>query len=210
MVTQARTTNIPLFLLSTIQLSFLGRLRLKPIQITTTCLLLGYSLFFALGNSNAISSIDLSNAYNGVSGYNVIAVGILVFVSNWAGPIWWSLAGVGMLINSSSPLSTEGKERRDWIAEVENLVPRERERNRREEQLERPSLFFTHLTLLTLSTTVGLLAVMLACALLRTHLFIWTVFSPKYLYAMAWSMGFHLVVNLALGSALWGFCIAMG
>jgi ethanolaminephosphotransferase len=45
--------------------------------------------------------------------------------------------------------------------------------------------------------------VMAACTLLRTHLFIWTVFSPKYLYAMAWAVGWHLLVNVGLGRLLW-------
>ena len=46
-------------------------------------------------------------------------------------------------------------------------------------------------------------AVMAACTLLRTHLFIWTVFSPKYLYAMAWAVGWHLFVSVGLGRVLW-------
>jgi ethanolaminephosphotransferase len=49
----------------------------------------------------------------------------------------------------------------------------------------------------------GLIAVMAACTALRTHLFIWTVFSPKYLYSMAWSIGWHLVINIAFGSLLY-------
>jgi ethanolaminephosphotransferase len=48
----------------------------------------------------------------------------------------------------------------------------------------------------------ALVGVMAACTVLRTHLFIWTVFSPKYLYSMAWSLGQHLVVNVGFGSLL--------
>jgi len=48
-----------------------------------------------------------------------------------------------------------------------------------------------------------LVAVMVACTALRTHLFIWTVFSPKYLYAMAWTVGWHLGINVGLGNLLW-------
>lgn len=59
-----------------------------------------------------------------------------------------------------------------------------------------------HLALLTVFTASALFFVMAACTLLRTHLFIWTVFSPKYLYSMAWSLGQHLVVNIGLGSLL--------
>jgi len=58
---------------------------------------------------------------------------------------------------------------------------------------------------MTLFVSTALLAVMASCTALRTHLFIWTVFSPKYLYAMAWSVGWHLIVNVWLGSMLNGF-----
>jgi ethanolaminephosphotransferase len=41
-----------------------------------------------------------------------------------------------------------------------------------------------------------LMFVMAACTALRTHLFIWTVFSPKYLYILAWTILNHLLINL--------------
>ncbi|KAF8859626.1 GPI ethanolamine phosphate transferas-like protein 2 [Acephala macrosclerotiorum] len=171
LITQSRATNIPLLLLFELQYYLLNSMDLNLIEITTTSLLLQHLSFFAFGGSNAISSIDLSSAYNGVSGYNVIAVGILTFVSNWAGPIFWTSATNLMLLN----LSKMGQ--KDIIRQ--------------------------HLSLLTLFVTSSLVFVMAACTLLRTHLFIWTVFSPKYLYSMAWCLGQHLVVNLGFGSALY-------
>jgi ethanolaminephosphotransferase len=63
-------------------------------------------------------------------------------------------------------------------------------------------ILFEHLGLLTVFVTAALFGVMAACTVLRTHLFIWTVFSPKYLYSMAWSLGQHLVVNVGFGSML--------
>lgn len=63
-------------------------------------------------------------------------------------------------------------------------------------------ILFQHLALMTVFVTCALVFVMAACTVLRTHLFIWTVFSPKYLYSMAWSLGQHLMVNVGLGSAL--------
>ncbi|CDM37642.1 hypothetical protein DTO013E5_7585 [Penicillium roqueforti] len=50
--------------------------------------------------------------------------------------------------------------------------------------------------LLTFHVAVSLVSVMAACTALRTHLFIWTVFSPKYLYSMAWATANHVGVNL--------------
>jgi ethanolaminephosphotransferase len=130
-----------------------------------------YASFFALGGTNSISSIDLSSAYNGVSGYNVIAVGFLTFVSNWVGPIFWSSATVLMLMYRRIDGDT-------------HVLPK-------------------YIALQTLFVAVGLLAVMGACTVLRQHLFIWTVFSPKYLYSMAWVLAQHLVVNVGLTSAMY-------
>lgn len=71
----------------------------------------------------------------------------------------------------------------------------------------RPGILIQHLSLLSAFNTVSVLAVMLACTTLRTHLFIWTVFSPKYLYVVAWSVGQHLLINIACGSLLFWFGI---
>ena len=114
----------------------------SDVSLVVTSIMYQYSSFFMLGGSNSISSVDLSNAYNGVSGYNVLAVGVLTFVSNWAGPIWW--ASAICRIRSQQQVQSAG-----------------------------------HFALLTLFTSVSTLAMMLACMLLREHLFIWTVFSPK-------------------------------
>ncbi len=56
-----------------------------------------------------------------------------------------------------------------------------------------------YISLTTLCSSVALLGVMVACMVLRTHLFIWTVFSPKYLYTMVWCLGQHLLVNVLGG-----------
>ncbi|KAK2761397.1 major facilitator super transporter protein [Arachnomyces sp. PD_36] len=87
LITQSRTENIPLFLLFRVQEHAITSMDLSNTEITITSLLLEYTAFFAFGGSNAISSVDLSSAYNGIGGYNVIAVGVLTFVGNWAGSI---------------------------------------------------------------------------------------------------------------------------
>ena len=172
LVTQSRTTNIPLFLLFQIQYLALPQLNLRNIEITLTSILFQYTAFFAFGGSNAISSVDLSSAYNGVGGYNVGVVGALTFASNWAGPIWWTSA--------SMLLMTEKQEGSDTLQDLRQ-----------------------HLAVMTTFVSGSVLAVMLACTTLRTHLFIWTVFSPKYLYSMAWSVGQHLCINCGFGSLMY-------
>jgi ethanolaminephosphotransferase len=209
-LTQTRATNIPLYIIFILQDYFFKKLSLTPIQITISTLLLGQSSFFALGNSNAISSIDLSNAYNGIAGFNVVGVGILTFLSNWAGPGWWSITAIKMLVETTSPVEEKAmagkKNSRDWVKrEFDNLLP-SKHQQKVEPAPEKPSPFTNHVAILTLFTSASLLAVMIACTVLRTHLFIWTVFSPKYLFAMAWSLGFHLLISLGLGGGLWALC----
>lgn len=159
-----------MFLLLDVVYHFLQSADLSIIEITTSSILFQYMSFFAFGGSNAISSVDLSSAYNGISGFNVIAVGFLTLVSNWAGPIFWTSAT--------------------------NLLLLQKYRQGQK------YVFKQHLTLLTVFTTASIAFVMAACTSLRTHLFIWTVFSPKYLYCMAWSIGQHLLINVGFGGLL--------
>ncbi|CAM1510342.1 Fc.00g006770.m01.CDS01 [Cosmosporella sp. VM-42] len=169
-MTQSRATNIPLFLLSDVIFHFLKSTDSSVTEIATSAILFQYSTFFAFGGSNAISSVDLSSAYNGISGFNLIAVGFLTLVSNWAGPIFWTSAT--------------------------NLLLLQKYR-----QGQRDA-FKQYLALQTVFVTTSVAFVMAACTSLRTHLFIWTVFSPKYLYSMAWSLGQHLLINVGFGGLL--------
>lgn len=171
LATQTRLINIPLLLL----FNFAGYLlsatanSLTATEISMSTLILSYFSFFAFGGTNAISSVDLSNAYNGVSGYNIGAVGFLTFASNWIGPIYWSSTGIVLLARKQA---------------VDHAV------------------FLRHFLVLSTFCCVAVGGVMAACTALRTHLFIWTVFSPKFLYSAAWATAWHLGVNIGVGSVL--------
>lgn len=227
LLTQTKAQNIPLYLLFRIQFFFLSkpssqpqllyteltytaRLTLTPTQTTLTTLLLSQTSFFALGLNNSISSIDLSNAYNGVSGYNILAVGLLVFLSNWAGSVYWSLAGVLLLGGYGTPrgdakqVQTATKKERSWVQhEHQFLHSQAKTVSPAQKQDGNKGLWLQHVKLLTLFTGVMLASVMASCTALRTHLFIWTVFSPKYLFAMAWGVAWHLGVTVGLGGLVW-------
>ncbi|KAL9587558.1 MAG: hypothetical protein Q9212_000135 [Teloschistes hypoglaucus] len=171
LMTESRVTNVPLFALFELQLQGLAHMNLSLSETNLTSIIFQYMSFFAFGGSNAISTIDLSNGYNGVAGYNVMVVGALTFCSNWAGPIWWTLATASLLVRGR-----QGKSRR----------------------------FKNSYVLSTIFVANATLFVMLACTALRTHLFVWTVFSPKFLYIIAWVVGQHLCVNTAfLACSLW-------
>lgn len=170
-ITQSRVTNVPLFLLFDILFKFISAQSLTLTELTTTSLLLQYMSFFALGGTNAISSVDLSNAYNGVRNFDIVTVGILTFVSNWAAPIY-------------------------WVTATNVLLLRKRKNGDRD-------VYLRHVALLTVFAAASVAFIMAACTALRTHLFIWTVFSPKYLYCVAWSLGQHLLVNIGVGGVLY-------
>lgn len=189
----------------------------QALPIAFTSLLLSQTTYFAFGGSNSISSIDLSNAYNGVADYNIVAVGVLLFASNWAGAIWWCSAAVTLLLTrpqiepAPSKLATKSSSNRAWVdreraqlhADAVTAItpPKPPEADLKSSNSVDSWTLYTTAT--TAFTAASLVAVMAACTLLRTHLFIWTVFSPKYLYAMAWAVGWHLFVCVGLGRLLW-------
>lgn len=225
LMTQTRAPNVPLFLLLEVQRFCFAHLLPSPASTTKstsqalpvafTSLLLSQATYFAFGGSNSISSIDLSNAYNGVADYNIVAVGVLLFASNWAGAVWWCSAAVTLLLprpeSETSFASKENPDRGNGRVWVEQ----ERAKLRADataaaippisqaEPTDTQDSWTLYTTATTAFTAASLVAVMAACTLLRTHLFIWTVFSPKYLYAMAWAVGWHLIVCVGLGRALW-------
>ncbi|KXT13699.1 hypothetical protein AC579_8111 [Pseudocercospora musae] len=235
LMTQTRAPNIPLFLglelqrealafifaattTTTHQSSSNPRLSTATPPITsiaTTTLLLSHATYFAFGGSNSISSIDLSNAYNGVADYNILAVGFLLFASNWAGAIWWVSAANLLLLHSrkkssslfSAPQKLHTRAGRSWIdAERKNLhqdaLAATMGPSKPPSSTTSESPWPAYVAHITAFEAAALLSVMAACTALRTHLFIWTVFSPKYLYAMAWSVGWHILVNIGVGSGL--------
>ena len=106
--------------------------------------------FFALENSNSLSSLDISNAYIGLEGYNPALVGSLAFLSNWAGPLWWIVAAVSTFSNMEKRLS------------------------------------FSPLPFLAIFESWTTFLLSLSVMFMRHHLFIWTVFSPRYLYQIVW------------------------
>ncbi|EIE83461.1 hypothetical protein RO3G_08166 [Rhizopus delemar RA 99-880] len=129
-----------------------------------------HASFFMTGHSNSIASVDLSNAYVGVEGYNVIVIGVLTFISNWSASLWWAVAGWSLVTDSHEPIVEMSNK---WFSFI----------------ITQSSFFSIALSSLSISVTV-----------LREHLFIWTVFSPKYLYQVAWNCLFHCISQVFLGT----------
>ncbi|KAG7835782.1 hypothetical protein KL942_004952 [Ogataea angusta] len=94
LISQTNFNNVPIFfLLLVILLSFQ---KLVPPSssnaISLFTILMQNLSFFQFGFTNSLSSVDLTNSFNGLSSYNMIISGLLTFVCNWAAPIFWSLA----------------------------------------------------------------------------------------------------------------------
>ncbi|GAA5808128.1 hypothetical protein MFLAVUS_001511 [Mucor flavus] len=132
---------------------------------------LSHSAFFLTGHTNSIASVDLSNAYVGVQEYDTILIGILTFCSNWSVSLWWAIAGWTLIADASQLIPNDAAQ--PWISYI----------------VVQSSLFGLVLTLLSVAVTI-----------LREHLFIWTVFSPKYLYQVAWVILFHWIFQTLVGS----------
>lgn len=52
-------------------------------------LMLEFATFFAMGGSNSIATVDLSNAYHGIRGYNIALVAVLTYLANWSQSLIW-------------------------------------------------------------------------------------------------------------------------
>ncbi|XP_074371863.1 GPI ethanolamine phosphate transferase 2 isoform X2 [Apium graveolens] len=135
---------------------------------------MGMSGHFALGNTNTIATIDVAGAYMGVSSHSTVLSGILMFIITYAAPM---LALLSMLMNISlrsriSLVNAQDVDLHDMLKTTlayPCLVP-----------LGMNSIFLVAYTTILL--------------LMRNHLFVWSVFSPKYMYVCATTACIYLGV----------------
>ncbi|CAI4044675.1 hypothetical protein SUVZ_10G1360 [Saccharomyces uvarum] len=114
--------------------------------------------FFQFGGTNSISTIDLGNAYHGISSdYSISAVGLLMSIANFAPAIYWSMLPWSINYGSASSQN-----------KLQTFVK-------------------SKLPAFTYHCIFGT-CLMTACILLRFHLFIWSVFSPKLCYFLGWNL----------------------
>ncbi|RCK60409.1 GPI ethanolamine phosphate transferase 2 [Candida viswanathii] len=190
---QTRQENIPLFLaligakfaIARIMYQKTARIDQYILTISLVVLCLQNLSFFCLGNTNLLATVDLSNAYNGVKSYDVFLVGLLTFISNFAGPIFWSFSGLQLLYEPSlvcfkGPASSDlihFKGLKKSILLIKGLI----------------SLFFYAIAAVNL---IG------SCINLRFHLFIWTVFSPKLLFFGSWLLFVNILVDFIVATVV--------
>ncbi|OQE30597.1 hypothetical protein PENFLA_c003G03564 [Penicillium flavigenum] len=185
---QARPKSLILFLIFDLQMhclvSIFSTVDAKPSTISLTVLLLTQSAFFSGGRNNSLASLDMMNGYNGISHtdsmLNVILVSLQTILSNWIGPVWWSLAGLRLL-----SVTTISKSR-----------------------ASRLQAFVEYATYQALFSAIGALAMMASCLWWRNDAVLWTVLAPKYVNSALWVAFHQLLVNGVLCVGLW-FGVAM-
>lgn len=125
----------------------------------------GMAGHFALGNSNSLATIDVAGAFLGVSNYSTLFSGILMFIITYASP---TLLLLSMVMYIS----------------IKNLDIAASTQNADSGHVLKMILGLPCLVSLTVNSIL-LIAYTIVLILMRNHLFVWSVFSPKYLYACA-------------------------
>ncbi|KAL5208092.1 hypothetical protein ABZP36_032527 [Zizania latifolia] len=126
---------------------------------------LGLSGHFGLGNTNSLASIDVAGAFIGISSYSTVLSGILMFIITYGSPL---LLYLGMVVYSSI-ISSDGistTEQLKWSCILDKMITL-------------PCL------LPLLVNSIALTSYTIVLLFMRNHLFVWSVFSPKYLYVCA-------------------------
>ncbi|PQQ18194.1 GPI ethanolamine phosphate transferase 2 isoform X2 [Prunus yedoensis var. nudiflora] len=137
---------------------------------------LGMAGHFALGNSNSLATIDVAGAFIGISSHSTVLSGILMFMITYASPMLFILSMV-MYISVKetsylpSPFSADSTQLLKIMLGFPCLVP-----------LGLNSILLTAYTIILL--------------LMRNHLFVWSVFSPKYIYVCTTTVCVYVGVSV--------------
>uniref|UniRef100_A0ACD5YXC8 Uncharacterized protein n=1 Tax=Avena sativa TaxID=4498 RepID=A0ACD5YXC8_AVESA len=149
---------------SVIQFSLEKSLYRQWVQIVAMQFL-GMTGHFGLGNTNSLASIDVAGAFIGISSYSTVLSGMLMFIITYGSPLLLYLGiVVYMSVKDSDDMSTPQQLR--WSSILGKMIAL-------------PCL------LPLLINSVALTSYTIVLLLMRNHLFVWSVFSPKYLYVCA-------------------------
>jgi ethanolaminephosphotransferase len=175
------------------------RSKFSAVDIAITVFIISHTYSFCFGGSNSISSIDLRNAYNGISDYHILTVAILLFSANWAGPIWWCSVACDLVPRKLSARSDKPLDigHRDQVAHKAYERPQKQAASIQ----DRPeSPWLTYLSTISACMASSVLVVMILCTVRRGSSAVWTLWGSKYLYAVFWVLEWHLVVSLGFSS----------
>ncbi|KAL8584645.1 hypothetical protein ACOMHN_002374 [Nucella lapillus] len=128
---------------------------LRPPFLLLYCLMMGQAAFFSQGNSNSLSTVDVSAGMTALFDYRPIVIGLQMAMATYAGLVFWLLSAL-KLVTLATPLHDFHSRLSEAISQVVSVALVTRG--------------------LPLAVYTGLVTAM------RYHLFVWTVFSPKLLY----------------------------
>ncbi|CAD6242077.1 unnamed protein product [Miscanthus lutarioriparius] len=155
---------IPLFLIflqtvsSVVHFSLDKTLHKQWVQVVAIHFL-GMAGHFGLGNTNSLASIDVAGAFIGISSYSTVLSGILMFMITYASPLMLYL-GLVLHVSVKDIDDISALQQLKWSYILDKMVTL-------------PCLFPLLINSLALTSyTIVLL-------LMRNHLFVWSVFSPK-------------------------------
>lgn len=160
-----RAHNLPVLCGSLLVQSLMGRfiwrkLHYDAAQITIMHYWIGQAFFYYQGNSNNISSVDISVGFVGLESYVEAPAVFLTALSTYAGPLLWAAHLICYLCS----------------------------------QQDRTPVCVGHgVYCLALLRSVPAAVYIVLVTVLRYHLFIWSVFSPKLLYE-----SMHLLLTAAV------------
>ena len=93
--------NFYCFVISYYLLHFL-RSQEKSWIVTLSSLWMGHAMYFSLGNSNSLASVDISAGYVGLEDFEPSIMVPLTYVATYCGPCLWLMAGILSVIRNTS------------------------------------------------------------------------------------------------------------
>ncbi|KAG2375388.1 hypothetical protein C9374_010011 [Naegleria lovaniensis] len=157
------------------------------------CQLFSYSYYFKFGRSISVSNIDFSIAYQGLTFYHPLITGFSLFIKIFGARILFEMFPILTTCrgdNDSRQDQHDSNENADSTKKI-NSTPNNSFNNR------------THI--LSLNLFIRVIRVFMSALILlfmQNHLFIWSVFSPKFLLDTTLETLYHFIVFFALFIAL--------
>ncbi|KAL7135495.1 hypothetical protein ABFS83_11G100800 [Erythranthe nasuta] len=161
-------------ILATIRYFSQGGLHIKQWVKVASLYYVGMAGHFGLGNTNTLATIDVAGAFIGISSHSTIISGILMFIITYASPM---LALLSMLMDFDVKAFANSEENVD-LGHVLKMT-----------------LGYPCLVPLVLNSIL-LVAYTIVLLLMRNHLFVWSVFSPKYMYVCATTACVYIGVSI--------------
>lgn len=137
------------------------------------------SVHFFQGNSNNLATIDLNSGYVGIDSFNFVWVGMFLTLNTFNGQI---LSYLMLIYHLTNGCQNEPKGKTFQLEQNRTLILQ------------------SLLKLLIVLVIAPLTFYIIIATLMRNHIFVWTVFSPKIIYDC-------FFLSLAMLQILTAYCV---